>query len=127
MASISRSKLFKGVPLFVFCLSGTIAHSEVIEYSCTGDPKFNFQPLYFDTENKKVRYGHWPWSNESVWGEEFVQWTSMNHDGTVGAFSFRRGTAELIVRVVYEEMWRYLEHSPSFSDDVKAERCVRGF
>lgn len=123
-----RNILMLGI-IAIFMTIGSRGHAETVEYSCVTNNSFGptSAPLLFDLVNERVKFANWPWSNSSVWSETFINWTSIGNSGSPGAFSFKRNTAELIVLVPSEAVWRRLENEDSYSDTISAARCVRGF
>jgi len=82
----------------------TYAQAEVIELKCKDPalPSMSPYPLYVDTSfRRRIKFGVWPWSSDSIFTDELILWSSMADEGypRIGSFIFKRETGELSVRL----------------------------
>ena len=99
--------MLRKVVVAALCLP-TLARSELIEFSCTrvSDFKSDDITLQFDTTNQQVKLGEADWSDNSIWGQDYITWsvffdlTAFASAGNAGsgawAYMFERSTGKLV-------------------------------
>lgn len=96
--------LVKFAAVLALCLP-TLARSEIVEFTCTWASRITTDEtkLLFDTTNQQVKWGEASWSDNAIWGQDYITWVlffDLSPIGELGsgalAYMFERSTGKLV-------------------------------